>query len=135
RPQTGLRPRRRRRAAAGRALRGPARRGARRGDAEARSGRRPVLAEGAARPGRDVRPAAVQGAGRRLSGHAAGRAPAMLKAHSRLFEHLTLAMDLVLIAACWVAAYWLRFYVVGPPLVTPAVPPLGDYLLQLSPIV
>src|SRR5262249_53334174 len=64
-----------------------------------------------------------------------GRPRAMLKAHSRLFEHLTLGMDLVLIAACWLSAYWLRFYVVGPPLVTPVVPPLGDYLLQLSPIV
>ncbi len=59
----------------------------------------------------------------------------MLKAHSRLFEHIVLATDLVLIGACWVAAYFLRFYVVGPPLVTPVVPPLGDYLLQLSPIV
>src|SRR5262245_66410522 len=59
----------------------------------------------------------------------------MLKAHSRLFEHIVLATDLALIGACWVAAYFLRFYVVGPPLVTPVVPPLGDYLLQLSPIV
>jgi Undecaprenyl-phosphate glucose phosphotransferase len=58
----------------------------------------------------------------------------VLKAQSRLFEQLTLAIDLVLIGACWLAAYWLRFYVVGPPLVTPDVPPLGDYLLQLVPI-
>ena len=59
----------------------------------------------------------------------------MLKAHSRLFEHLTLATDVLLIALCWIAAYGLRFYVVGPPLVTPDVPPLREYLLQLAPIV
>jgi Undecaprenyl-phosphate glucose phosphotransferase len=58
----------------------------------------------------------------------------MLKAHSRLFEQLTLAADLTVVAASWLAAYGLRFYVVGPPLVTPEVPPLGDYLLQLVPI-
>ncbi|HXG16860.1 MAG TPA: undecaprenyl-phosphate glucose phosphotransferase [Calidithermus sp.] len=58
----------------------------------------------------------------------------MLKAHSRLFEHLALAADLVLVGGCWLAAYALRFYVVGPPLVTPDVPPLRDYLLQLVPI-
>ena len=58
----------------------------------------------------------------------------MLKGHSRLFEHLTLAVDLGLIGGCWLLAYGLRFYVVGPPLVTPAPPPLGDYLLQLVPI-
>ena len=58
----------------------------------------------------------------------------MLRAHSRLLEHLTLAMDLVLIGASWLLAYGLRFYVVGPPLVTPEVPPLADYLLQLVPI-
>jgi len=59
----------------------------------------------------------------------------MLKAHSRLFEHLTLATDVILIALCWIVAYGLRFYVVGPPLVTPDVPPLREYLLQLAPIV
>jgi Undecaprenyl-phosphate glucose phosphotransferase len=59
----------------------------------------------------------------------------VLKAHSRLFEHLTLATDVVLIGLCWVMAYGLRFYVVGPPLVTPEVPPLREYLLQLAPIV
>jgi len=58
----------------------------------------------------------------------------VLKTHSRLFEQLALAADLVLIGACWLAAYVLRFYVVGPPLVTPSVPPLRDYLLQLVPI-
>ncbi len=58
----------------------------------------------------------------------------MLKQHSRLFEHLTLAVDLVLIGACWLAAYGLRFYVVGPPLVAASIPPFRDYLLQLVPI-
>jgi Undecaprenyl-phosphate glucose phosphotransferase len=58
----------------------------------------------------------------------------VLKAHSRFFEHLTLAVDLVLIGACWLVAYFARFYVAGPPLVTPEVPPLRDYLLQLVPI-
>jgi Undecaprenyl-phosphate glucose phosphotransferase len=59
----------------------------------------------------------------------------VLKAHSRVFEHLTLAIDVVLIALCWLAAYGLRFYVVGPALVTPDVPPLREYVLQLVPIV
>jgi Undecaprenyl-phosphate glucose phosphotransferase len=59
----------------------------------------------------------------------------MLKAHSRLFEHLTLATDVLLIAFCWLTAYGLRFYVVGPPLVTPDVPPFREYVLQLVPIV
>ena len=59
----------------------------------------------------------------------------MLKAHSRVFEHLTLATDVILIALCWLAAYGLRFYVVGPPLVTPDIPPFREYLLQLVPIV
>jgi hypothetical protein len=58
----------------------------------------------------------------------------MLKAHSRLLEHLALAVDLGLIGACWLAAYGLRFYVVGPPLVTPDVAPFTGYLLQLLPI-
>ena len=58
----------------------------------------------------------------------------MLKVHSRLFEQFTLAADLVLIGACWLAAYALRFYVVGPSLVAPEVAPLRDYLLQLLPI-
>jgi len=40
----------------------------------------------------------------------------MLKAHSRLFEHLALVTDLVLIAICWVGAYAVRFYVVAEKL-------------------
>ena len=58
----------------------------------------------------------------------------MLKVHSRLFVQVTLVADLVLIGACWLLAYLLRFYVIGPALVTPDVPPLRDYMLQLVPI-
>ncbi|PYM75952.1 MAG: undecaprenyl-phosphate glucose phosphotransferase, partial [Candidatus Rokuibacteriota bacterium] len=54
----------------------------------------------------------------------------MLKAHSRLFEHLTLAADLVLIASCWVAAYTVRFHVVP----VNDIPPFVGYALQLLPI-
>ena len=50
----------------------------------------------------------------------------MLKVHSRLFEQMTLVADLMLIGACWLLAYLLRFYVVGPPLVAPDIPPLRD---------
>ncbi len=39
----------------------------------------------------------------------------MLKAYSRLFEHLTLATDLLLIASCWVFAYLIRFHLKGNP--------------------
>ena len=54
----------------------------------------------------------------------------MLKAYSRFFEHLTLLVDLVLIAGCWVGAYVLRFHVVGGV----DVPPFRSYALQLVPI-
>ena len=54
----------------------------------------------------------------------------MLKAHSRLFEHLTLAADLVLIAGCWLLAYALRFHVLGEV----DVPPFEGYAYQLVPI-
>ena len=54
----------------------------------------------------------------------------MLKAHSRLFEHLTLAGDLCLIALCWVSAYAIRFYAMGAR----DIPPFRDYALQLVPI-
>jgi len=54
----------------------------------------------------------------------------MLKAHSRFFEHLTLAADLLLIAACWILAYVLRFFVFG----TVDVPPFEGYAYQLIPI-
>ena len=55
----------------------------------------------------------------------------MLKAHSRLFEHLTLAGDLTLIAGCWVLAYVLRFHLIGG---RNDIPPFGGYALQLVPI-
>ena len=54
----------------------------------------------------------------------------MLKAHSRFFEHLTLAADLLLIAACWIVAYAVRFYLF--PVVD--TPPFAGYALQLVPI-
>jgi Undecaprenyl-phosphate glucose phosphotransferase len=54
----------------------------------------------------------------------------MLKAHSRLFKQLTLAADVVVIAACWMLAYWLRFHVFGRG----DIPPFRDYALQLVPI-
>ena len=54
----------------------------------------------------------------------------MLKAHSRLFEHLTLAGDLTLIAGCWLAAYAVRFYL----LPSAHFPPFEGYALQLVPI-
>ena len=54
----------------------------------------------------------------------------MLKAHSRLFEHLTLAGDLLLIVLSWTFAYWVRFYV----MTAPGLPPFRDYALQLLPI-
>jgi Undecaprenyl-phosphate glucose phosphotransferase len=55
----------------------------------------------------------------------------VLKAHSRLFEHLALATDLVLIALCWLAAYQVRFHVFGRG---GDIPPFADYALQLLPI-
>jgi Undecaprenyl-phosphate glucose phosphotransferase len=58
----------------------------------------------------------------------------VLKAHSRFFEQLTLVSDLVLIAGCWVLAYYLRFWL-GPVPVYRGVPPLEPYLYLLAPIV
>jgi Undecaprenyl-phosphate glucose phosphotransferase len=54
----------------------------------------------------------------------------MLKAHSRLFEHLMLAGDLLLIALCWVLAYVVRFHFMAAS----GLPPFRDYALQLVPI-
>ena len=54
----------------------------------------------------------------------------VLKAHSRLFEHLALVTDLVLIAGCWLGAYVVRFHVFGHG----DIPPFSDYALQLVPI-
>jgi len=58
----------------------------------------------------------------------------VLRAHSRFFEQLTLVGDLVLIAGCWVLAYYLRF-APGPIPVYRGVPPLLPYLYLLAPIV
>jgi Undecaprenyl-phosphate glucose phosphotransferase len=57
-----------------------------------------------------------------------------MKAHSRFFSQLTLAGDLLLIAGCWLLAYYLRFFVVGPAPKSQDIPPLDGYLLQLLPI-
>jgi Undecaprenyl-phosphate glucose phosphotransferase len=54
----------------------------------------------------------------------------VLKAHSRLFEHMALVIDLVLIAGCWLGAYVVRFGLFGQG----DVPPFSDYALQLVPI-
>jgi Undecaprenyl-phosphate glucose phosphotransferase len=58
----------------------------------------------------------------------------VLRAYSRLLEQLMLVGDLVLVGLCWLLAYWLRFYVAGPPLPYGDVPALADYLLMLLPI-
>ena len=58
----------------------------------------------------------------------------MLKSHSRLLEQLTLAADLLLVAAAWLAAYAIRFHVAGPPVPHGVIPPLRPYLLMLVPI-
>ena len=57
----------------------------------------------------------------------------MLKAHSKLLEHIMLAGDLFVVAVCWLVAYVVRFYVLGPPLRS-EIPPLYPYLLMLLPI-
>jgi Undecaprenyl-phosphate glucose phosphotransferase len=55
----------------------------------------------------------------------------VLKAHSRVFEQLMLLADLGLVAACWIGAYVVRFYVFGGDA---DIPPFRDYALQLLPI-
>jgi Undecaprenyl-phosphate glucose phosphotransferase len=57
----------------------------------------------------------------------------VLKAHSKLLEHIMLAGDLLVVAVCWLLAYVIRFYVLGPPLRS-GIPPLYPYLLMLLPI-
>jgi len=57
----------------------------------------------------------------------------VLKAHSRVLEQLMLVGDLLLVAACWLAAYGIRFYVAGPPS-RHGTPPIEPYLLMLLPI-
>jgi len=58
----------------------------------------------------------------------------VLKAYSRVLEQLMLTCDLLLVAACWLLAYGIRFYVIVPPITGGAVPPLQPYLLMLLPI-
>jgi Undecaprenyl-phosphate glucose phosphotransferase len=58
----------------------------------------------------------------------------VLKTHSRFLEQLMLVGDLLLVAASWLLAYCLRFYVIVPPITGGAVPPPGPYLLMLLPI-
>jgi Undecaprenyl-phosphate glucose phosphotransferase len=57
----------------------------------------------------------------------------VLKAHSKLLEHVMLAGDLLVVAGCWMLAYGLRFYVIGPPLVS-EIPPIEPYALMVLPI-
>jgi len=57
----------------------------------------------------------------------------VLKAHSRLLEQVMLAGDLFLVVCSWLMAYFLRFYVIGPPS-RYGIPPLQPYLLMLLPI-
>ena len=59
----------------------------------------------------------------------------MLKAYSRVLEHLMLAGDLILVVGCWLLAYVTRFYLFGPARVSPDIPPLGPYLIMILPIV
>src|SRR5262249_41928865 len=106
---------------------------ARAGDPDVRGLGRTVRPEGPAGARRGLRPAALQAAPRRLHPPPLDRAPRrppVLRAHSRFFEHLTLAADLLLIAACWVVAYTIRFHV----LPVREIPPFGGYALQLVPI-
>ncbi len=58
----------------------------------------------------------------------------MLKAYSRVLEHVMLVGDLVIVVACWLLAYAVRFYVAGPPRPTAEIPPLGPYLAMILPI-
>jgi Undecaprenyl-phosphate glucose phosphotransferase len=57
----------------------------------------------------------------------------MLRARSRLLEQVMLAGDLLLVAASWLLAYVVRFYVAGP-VARHGIPPLEPYLLMLLPI-
>jgi Undecaprenyl-phosphate glucose phosphotransferase len=57
----------------------------------------------------------------------------MLKRHSKFFENLMLLGDLVLIAGCWLFAYYFRFY--GPIDSELPIPPLAPYAWLLLPLV
>src|SRR5262249_58264943 len=106
----------------------------RRGHAPLRDRRRPLRAEGAPPPCRDIRPVRVQGAHRGLPQRVPGES-VVLKAYSRVLEQLTLAGDLVIVVGCWLAASGVRFYVAGPPTPQHDIPPLGPYLVMILPTV
>jgi Undecaprenyl-phosphate glucose phosphotransferase len=59
----------------------------------------------------------------------------VLKAYSRVLEHLMLAGDLILVVGCWLLAYVARFYLFGPARVSHDIPPLSPYLIMILPIV
>ena len=54
----------------------------------------------------------------------------MLYRHSEIFRSLVMGADLVLVAAAWMLAYWLRFET-GLE-VTKGQPPIQDYALALG---
>ena len=58
----------------------------------------------------------------------------MLKRHSQFLKSLLFCIDLGLICACWVGAYYLRFSEIVEP-ATKGIPPLRIYLLLLVPII
>ena len=58
----------------------------------------------------------------------------MLKRHSQFLKSLLFCIDLGLICACWIGAYYLRFSEIVEP-VTKGVPDLRIYLLLLVPII
>src|SRR6266705_195830 len=84
-------------------------------------------------PRREFRPGAVQGARRAVRRGAVAGARDVLRAHSRLLEQVMLAGDLLPVAGCWLLAYYIRFYVAGPPS-RHGIPFLQPYLLMLLPI-
>ncbi len=59
----------------------------------------------------------------------------MLKAYSRVLEHLVLAGDLIIVVGCWLLAYVARFYLFGPARASDDVPPLAPYFIMILPIV
>lgn len=57
----------------------------------------------------------------------------MLKRHSEFLKSLLFLFDLVLICACWLAAYYIRFSGLVEP-VTKGIPPLISYVWLIGPI-